>query len=208
MPVLRAWAVSLGALSWLLPAAACAEGLDAQVSSRLALGGGAAFERAGGPLDDEALFELGARVDALIGDDRPARVRLGPELEVRTAGFESVELAVGPALLLPLAGDFTVGVAALAGYAFRLPRALAPARDGAVLAATLRLGYQPYDHYDPYAMGLHLYVSGRLGPLEPERWEVLGGVEVDLELLFVTPVRALAMALSAHDPDEPGEAAP
>lgn len=209
MPAPASASVSVPRWAWLaatllLPSVALADGLDAQVSSRLMLGGGAAFEpSSSGQLGTEALFDLGARADVYFGDDRPCRVRLGPELELRTATFETIEVALGPAILVPVFGDFTLGLALLGGYAFRLPRALDPSRDGATLSATLRFGYQPYDHYDAYSMGLHLYVTGRAGAFDQERWEVVGGVEVDLELIFVTPFRFLAMALSAHDPDEP-----
>lgn len=196
----RWWLV--GALL-LLPSVAAADGIDAQVSSRLSIGGGAAFEPPpGGPIGVEALFDLGAKIDVTFGDDRPSRVRLGPELEIRTATFESIELGLGPAIFLPLFGDFTLGLAALGGYAFRLPRA-GDGRDGATLAATLRLGYQPYDHYDAYSMGIHFYVTGRVGAFDQERYEITAGFEIDLELIFVTPVRFLIMAASGHDPDEP-----
>jgi hypothetical protein len=191
-----------------LPSVASADGIDAQLSSRLMIGGGAAFEQPpSAQLGTEALLDLGARLDVYLGDDRAARARLGPELELRTATFETIEIALGPAILVPLFGDFTLGLSVLGGYAFRLPRALDPSRDGATLSATLRFGYQPYDHYDAYSMGIHLYVTGRAGAFDQERWEIVGGLEVDLELLFVTPFRFLAMALSAHDPDEPEAAA-
>lgn len=176
--------------------AARADGLDAQVSSRLLLGGGIGIDPS-----LEGVFDLGARVDVYVGDDRPARVRLGPELELRTATFETVEATLGPALLLPVSGDFTLGLALGAGYAWRLPRALDPARDGVVVSGTLRFGYQPYDSYDPYSMGLHVYVTGRAGFADQERYEVILGLEVDLELIFVAPVMFIVTALSGHEPD-------
>jgi hypothetical protein len=175
-----------------------ADGLDVQVSSRLDVGGGVAFSP-----ELEGVFDLGARVDLLVGDDRPSRVRLGPELELRTATFQSIELTLGPALLLPVSGDFTLGLVIGGGYAWRLPRALDPSRDGVVVSATLRVGYQPYDHYDPYSMGLHVYLTGRAGFLDQEAYEVILGLEVDLELIFVAPFMFLVTALSGHDPDEP-----
>lgn len=188
----------------LAPHAARADGLDVQVTSRLAIGGGVEI-----PVQRElaALFELGARLDLLVGDDRPARVRLGPGLDLRTAGFSTFEGALGLSLVLPLGMDFVLGGSILAGAAARLPGPEGP-RDGAIGVVTLRAGYQPYDHFDAYSMGLHLYVSGRWGFFAEETWEATAGVEIDLELVFVTPVRFAVLALSGGDPDEPDEHAP
>lgn len=204
-PRARSFLPTLAALVlWLAPTLARADGLDAQVTSRLGIGGGAEMP-AQRPVS--ALFELAARLDVLIGDDRPARVRLGPALDLRTAGFSTFEGALGLSLVLPLGMDFVLGGSVLAGAAARLPGPEGR-RDGAIAIATLRGGYQPYDHFDAYSMGLHLYVSGRWGFHGAETWEVTAGLEVDLELIFVTPVRFLVLALSGGDPDEEAEAEP
>lgn len=154
--------------------------------------------------DVAALFELAVRLDVLVGEDRASRVRLGPALDLRTAGFSTLEGALGLSVVLPVAGDFVLGGSVLAGAAARLPGADGQ-RDAAIAIVTLRGGYQPYDHFDAYSMGLHVYASGRWGFFGAESWEATIGIEVDLELLFVTPGRFIVLALSGGDPDEPIE---
>lgn len=178
-----------------------ADGLDVQATSRLAIGGGVEVP-ARRPI--AALFELAVRLDVLVGDDRASRVRLGPALDLRTAGFSTFEGALGLSLILPVTGDFVLGGSVLAGAAARLSGPEGQ-RDAAIAIATLRGGYQPYDHFDAYSMGLHLYASGRWGFFGAESWEVTAGIEVDLELVFVTPGRFIVLALSGGDPDEPIE---
>lgn len=190
---------SLILLSVLVVPSAHADGLDVQVTSRLVLGGGAELPR---QRDVSQLFELGARLDVLVGDDRPARVRLGPAMDLRTATFATFEGALGLSIVLPLGMDFVLGGSLLAGAAARLPGPEGP-RDGAIAILTVRGGYQPYDHFDAYSMGLHLYASGRWGFYGQETWEVTAGIEIDLELIFVTPVRFILLATSGGDPDEP-----
>ena len=196
-PPASRFALTLALLA--LAPSARADGLVAQVTSRLAIGGG--FE-APARRDVSPLFELAARLDVLVGDDRPARVRLGPALDLRTAGFQTFEGALGLSLVGPLASDFVLGGSVLAGIAARLSGPEGQ-RDGAIAIATLRVGYQPYDHFDAYSMGLHVYASGRWGFFGSESWEATLGIEVDLELIFVTPGRFIVLALSGGDPDEP-----
>lgn len=185
---------SLLVVALLAPSAAHA-GDVVQVSSRLALGGGAGFP-ATEPV--AGVFELAARVEALFGDPRPAVVRLGPALELRTATFASAELAGGLTGLVPLDLDFALTLTLGAGYAWR-----DQGRDGALALAVLSAAYRPYDHWDAYGLGIGIYVGGRAGFAGYDTWEITAGVEVDLELLFVTPVRYLVMSLSGSDGDQP-----
>ncbi len=168
--------------------------IDAQVTSRLFLGGGAELP-AERPV--AALFDFGARAELLIGDAAAQRFRIGPGVDLRTATFQTFEAAGGVAVLLPLGFDFALEAMLGAGYAAR------PAgRDGGIGVLTLRAAYQPYDHFDCYTHGVAIYATGRAG-LDGRTWEVTGGLEIDFEFLIATPIVYVVTALSGHDPDEP-----
>jgi hypothetical protein len=168
--------------------------LDAQISSRLFLGGGAEFPR---QRDTAAVVDFGARAEVLIGDAAANRFRLGPAIDLRTATFRTFEAAGGLALLLPLGFDFAIEATIAAGFAAR-----PGGHDGGIGVLTLRAAYQPYDHFDCYSHGVAIYVSGRAG-LDGETWEATAGLEIDFEFLVATPLVYVITALSGHDPDEP-----
>ena len=99
----------------LLPSAASAQGgWDARVSGRLTLGGGAWIAEDG--QDPWPLFEMGMRADVLIGEARPANVRFGPAIDLRTEDFRTFELAGALAVLFPIDAGFGVTLTGGAGW--------------------------------------------------------------------------------------------
>lgn len=191
-----------GALALLLcaPAVAAAD-WDAQVSTRLQLGGGAQIPERGP--DPWPMFELGLRGDVLLGEARPGRVRLGPALDVRTEDFQTLELGAGAALLLPTAQGFGVTLTGGAGWGAR-PAVEGVGRDGAFAFGQIAFGWRPYNYFGAYAWTAGVYAATRVQlESDPRAWEITVGVEVDLELLFVIPVMFIVEATRGGDPDEP-----
>jgi len=180
---------SLCVLVWASPAAAQ---IDAQITSRLFLGGGAELPA---QRPASALFDFGARAELLIGDAAAQRFRIGPGVDLRTATFATFEAAGGVALLLPLGLDFAIEAMLGAGFAAR-----PGGHDGGIGVLTLRAAYQPYDHFDCYSHGVAIYGTGRAG-LDGQTWEVTGGLEIDFEFLLATPIVYVVTAMSGHDPD-------
>ncbi len=187
---------ALVALGVLLLASPAAAQIDAQLSSRLFLGGGAEFPA---QRDTSGVFDLGARAEVFVGDAAANRFRLGPAVDLRTATFRTFEAAGGLALLVPIGLDFALEASFAAGFAAR-----PEGRDGGIAVLTLRAAYQPYDHFDCYSHGVALYVTGRAG-LDGGTWEATAGIEIDFEFLFATPLVYVVTALSGHDPDEPAD---
>ena len=167
--------------------------LDVQISSRLFLGGGAEIPDR---RNAAAVFDFGARAEALVGDAAANRFRLGPAVDLRTATFLTFEAAGGVALLIPLGFDFAIEASLAAGFAAR-----PDGRDGGIGVLTVRAAYQPYDHFDCYSHGVAIYATGRAG-LDLGTWEATLGLEIDFEFLLATPFVYLGTALSGHDPDE------
>ncbi|UJR85417.1 hypothetical protein [Sandaracinus amylolyticus] len=173
---------------------------EVQISSRLALGGGAEFAQTEGA-DPGALFELALRAEVLFGDAFADRVRVGPAIDVRAANFRTIELAGGAMVLLPIGSDFGITVMAGAGYALRDPYEPVQDRSGAIALGTLALAYRPYDHFDVYGHGVALYASGRAAFAGWESWEAVIGLEVDLEFVVWSPIAFVWTAVSGGDPD-------
>lgn len=172
---------------------------DVQITSRLFVGGGAELPA---QRPTNALLDFGARAELLIGDAAAQRFRIGPGIDLRTATFRTFEAAGGVALLLPLGLDFAIEAMVGAGFAAR-----PDGHDGGIGVLTLRAAYQPYDHFDCYSHGVAIYGTGRAG-LDGQTWEVTGGLEIDFEFLFATPLVYVITALSGHDPDEPSASQP
>lgn len=193
MSAARVASLLAGVLLAVLPTRARAQ-VDAQITSRLFLGGGAELPA---QRDASALFDFGARAELLFGEPAASRFRLGPAIDLRTATFETFEAAGGLALLVPLGFDFALEASVAAGFAAR-----PEGRDGGIGVLTLRAAYQPYDYFDCYSHGVAIYVTGRAG-LDGGTYELSAGVEIDFELLFAAPIVFVVTSLSAHDPQEP-----
>jgi len=182
---------ALLAASLALPSAAFA---DAQVSSRLGIGGGARRDALGAV---DGRFEMLLRAEVLFGGARPDVVRVGPAIDLRTGNFASAEVAGGLALLLPIAGGWPLWVTGGAGWAARND-----GPDAAFGLATLAFGYRGYDYHDPYGFAVDLYVTYRVDFEDAGRFEITAGLAFDLELIFVLPTRALITWITSGDPDE------
>lgn len=184
----------------------CAARADVQLSVRLGVGGGAAFVP--GQVTD-GFFETHLVVDALFGPRFVDSLRLGPSLELRTNDLASAEATLGASLLLPVVSGLPLVLTAALGYASRRDGALAggdvEGADGALALMRAAFGLRPYNFSSAYAYGLQVYVDLRRSVTGPERWEVSGGVELDLEFLFVIPVLFVATWLRGGDPDESSE---
>ncbi len=167
---------------------------DAQISSRLGVGGGAR-RLDGGAIDGR--FEMLLRAEALFGSARPDVVRVGPALDFRTGDFASAEIAGGLTLLLPIAKGWPLWITAGAGYAAR-----DDGPSGAIGLVTLAFGYRGYDYHDIYGFAVDVYVTSRVDFEEPGRFEVTAGLAFDLALIFVLPAMAIITWARGGDPDE------
>lgn len=170
-----------------------ADAWDARLSSRLTLGGGAYVPEQ--RVEPWPLVELGLRTDLLLGEARPARVRLGPALDLRTEGFRTFEVAGGLAVLLPLDQGFALTLTGAAGWGARPEE-----RDGPLALGALAFGWRPYDYFGPYAWAVQLYTAARVQALDPRVWELTVGVEVDLEIVFVIPILFVVQLARGGDP--------
>lgn len=179
----------------LVPASARAD-WDAQVSSRLYLGGGAyVLEQDPAPWP---LFELGLRADVLFGENRDEMVRLGPALDLRTEDFRTFEVGGGLAILWPTGSGFGITTTLGGGWGARPED-----RDGAFALGQIAFGWRPYDYFSAYAWTAGVYAAGRVQLENDRAWEITIGVEVDLEFLFVIPLMFFVELARAQDPDEP-----
>ena len=163
-----------------------------QTSLRLITGGG--VEQVAGEF--EGLFEMGLRSELLFGAGASDQVRLGPALELRTADFDTGEVAGGAHLLLPVISGFPLGLSWLGGVAF------APQRREPITVATVHLGYRSYNYHSIYGYGLAAYVGARVGLGDQGGIEVTAGIEIDLAFLIAIPVAFTWELITAGDPDE------
>jgi hypothetical protein len=182
-----------------IAAPARADDWDAQISARLALGGGAWIAEQG--RDPWPLFELGVRSDVLFGEARPARVRFGPAIDLRTEDFRTFEVAGALALLLPVDQGFAFTIHAGAGWGARPED-----RDGALALGVISFGWRPYNYFSLYTWAIQLYAASRVQlESDPRAWEITAGVEIDFEFLFAIPFMFFVELARARDPDEPLE---
>jgi len=189
----KGWAAATAVAASLLLAPSAARA-HPQISARLLTGGG--WDARGD--EGRALFELGLRSEVLFGPARSGAPRLGPAVDLRTGAFETLEAAGGLAVLLPVWTGYPVVLTGAAGWASR------PGEDdGAIAVATLAWGYRSYDHHDAYGFGVHLYAGARFDVEDAARWQITGGVEIDLEPLVVIPAIFVWELLTEGDPDEP-----
>lgn len=194
----RAWAGLLAAVAvWACSAHARAdEPWTPQWSARLALGGGARFPAGQGT---QGLFETGIRSELLFGKPGDEHARIGPALDVRTADFDTIETTGGLGVLLPTWRGYPIVLTATAGWAER------KGRDNAVFAGTFAWGYRSYNFHGAYGFGLMGYVTARTDLIDPHGWEIVAGVEIDLEFLVALPAMGIRMLFDRGAPDEPEE---
>ncbi|MFW6050272.1 MAG: hypothetical protein ACODAU_03815 [Myxococcota bacterium] len=176
-----------------MPASAAAE---PQVSSRLGVGGGARWADG----DTDGLFDMVLRAEVLFGDPGDEHVRVGPAVDLRTASFRTIEAAGGAALLLPTWRGYPIVLTAGVGWAERRG-----APDTPIFAGTFAWGYRSYNFHGAYGFGLMGYVTARTDLIDPHGWEIVAGVEIDLEFLVALPAMGIRMLFDRGAPDEPEE---
>ncbi len=177
-------------LALLVAAVPSAAAAHPQTSARLGAGAGAA--------SGDFVFEMHLRSELLFGPNEVRAFRIGPALDLRTADFETAEAAGGLAVLLPVATGFPITFTTGAGWASRPGDA-----DGPIAVGTLAWGYRSYNHHHVYGYALSLYASTRVALDDTSRWEITGGVEIDLLFLVAIPAIFVWEWLTEGDPDEP-----
>lgn len=104
----------------------------------------AALVPAVGYHSDNFAFDGSVVGAAMFGEPRSSAWTLGPRLEVGTFAFDTLRVALGPSLHIPIE-PFALGVALhIAGNSERTGVALGVGARGF-------LGFRPYNHYGPYA---------------------------------------------------------
>jgi hypothetical protein len=169
---------------------------DAQISARLAAGGGVSFAP---DTDADGLFELAVRSEMLFGPASFGSFRAGAAIDLRTDDFVTAEAAGGVALLVPVAAATPVTLTAAAGWASRPGDA-----DGPFALGTIAWGLRSYNHHAAYGFGLQVYVTTRVDLEDASRWQLTAGIEIDLLFLVVIPALFVWRVATASDPDEPG----
>lgn len=165
-------------------------------SARMINGFGATI----GSLDRDFILENGIRADFLWGKPGDEHFRIGPAVDLRTAGFHSVEAGAGGSILLPVFRGYPIVLTVTAGYALRRASL---GGDGFFLSNTVAWGYRSYNWHSRYGVGFNAFVSTRHHLDQRQAVEVTGGIELDVELAIGIPARALIMLFRGRDPDEP-----
>lgn len=183
-------------LAALLVTATAQADWDAQLSTRLLLGGGAWVAE---PQPEPwPLFELGFRADVLFAEAHPGLVRFGPVIDLRTEGFRTFEAGGGLAVFFPTGLGFGITTTFAAGWGARPED-----RDGAFGLAQIAIGYRPYNYFSAYAYAVNVYAGTRVQLESGRAWEVTVGIEIDLGLVAAVPFMFVYELARAHDPDEP-----
>lgn len=176
-----------------LPTSAAA---DAQWSARLGNGGGSTM----GDQPHQFIWETVLRSEVLFGGRGDEHFRIGPALEFRDIDYATFEMSAGASVLLPVFRGYPIVLSALAGYAFREGPY---GGDGPVFVGTFAWGYRSYDWHGDYQAGLQPYISVHVALDDPSRYEITGGIEIDLEYLFVIPFLFFKTLAGRGPPDEP-----
>jgi len=120
-------------------------------------------------------YQLGGRLDLLLGREGPHDMAIGPYLELTTAAFDTFEAGGGVAWLVPTGSPafvFSVG-----GFARTSRFGVEPGG-----AATIFWGARSYNYHSSYAVAAGLFAQGRYGLAGDGRQaDALVGVQLDLE---------------------------
>ena len=175
-----------------------------QWSARYGVGLGAASAALGRDAAPASTLriEQTLRTEALFGRPGDERFRLGPAFDLRFQRLDTVELAGGLAVLMPISRGYPLVLTVGAGYAFRSQ----PHVDGAFLLGTLAWGYRSYNFHSFYGLGLQIYVSTRVHLDDFSHYEITAGIEVDLAAMFFIPAMFFASLIRGGAPDEPTDA--
>lgn len=152
-----------------------------------------------GSLPGEFLLEVGLRSELLFGAPGDWNFRLGPALELREVDGDSFEMSAGVAGLLPVVRGWPIVLTAAGGYAFR--RDLGGS--GPIFVGTFAWGYRSYNYHSRYGLAVAPYASARVHLDDASRWELMFGVEVDLEALVGIPFAFFRSLARRGPPDEP-----
>lgn len=147
---------------------------DSQVSVALTLGGGGAELRAPAP---KPLFHMGVHGDVMLFRKRDGQFDLGPYVEVLTRTFETFEAGGGATLLIPITEAVPI---ILSSGPF--VRGSALGWEGGFSGGVF-LGSRSFNFHSVYGFALGGFAQVRvgLGPTNP--LDILGGLQIDLELL-------------------------
>ena len=167
---------------------------EVQVSTRLFAGCGAAL----GTMEREFLFELGLRGEVLFGAPGDWNFRIGPAFELREVDFDTFEFTAGVAGLLPVVRGWPIVLTAAGGYALRRGRF----DSGPVFVGTFAWGYRSYNYHSAYGLAVAPYASARVQLEDASQWELMFGVEIDLEALVGIPYAFFRSLAHRGPPDE------
>jgi hypothetical protein len=169
----RLRAVALGFLGFTVLWPSIALG-DPQISIALTIGGGAGELRAPQP---QPLFHLGLHGDVMLFRKRDGQFDLGPYVEVLTRTFETFEAGGGASLLIPISEAVPIIVS---GGPF--VRASKWGAEGG-LAGELFVGSRSFNFHSAYGFAIGGFAQIRAGFGPGNQLDVLGGLQIDLELL-------------------------
>lgn len=146
-----------------------------QISTGLTVGGGASELRAPSPI---AAFHLGVRGELLFLRKRDGEWALGPYAELVTRNFDTLEVGGGLAVLVPVSELFPLVLSAG-------PHMRASERLGwqPGVATTLFFGSRSFNYHSVYGMAVGLFAQGRFGVGDSKQVDVLGGLQIDLQIL-------------------------
>jgi hypothetical protein len=162
-----------------------------EVTSQASVGGGARFDDP--PRGTTGAFTMALRADVIVGRTGPRTWGVGPFLSVRTDGFTDVAPALGVSLLLPVAEALPLVLSA--GGALRIDAT------GVAPGALERLwwGARSYNYQSAYTLAAGIFVEARQFITESHTIDVVGGADVDLELIAL-PFIALYTWIFRRDP--------
>lgn len=131
---------------------------------------------------------MGLHGDVLFFRKSDRDMAFGPYVETLTVAFETFEVGGGVSWLIPVFEHFPLVVSAGA-HARGYPGGWEPG-----LHAMLWMGSRSYNFDSIYGLAAGLYVEGRWGLGDGQQADILGGVQLDLEL-FALPFVLLYNAL-------------
>lgn len=147
---------------------------DPQISTALTIGAGAGELRAP---QAQPLFHLGIHGDVMLFRKRDGQFDLGPYVEVLTRTFETFEAGGGASLLIPITEAVPMIVS---GGPF--VRASKLGGEGGV-AGELFVGSRSFNFHSAYGFALGGFAQARVGFGPGNQLDILGGLQIDFELL-------------------------
>ncbi len=138
---------------------------------------------------------MGLHGDVLFLRNHDKDMAIGPYFDVRTIAFETFEAGGGVSWLIPVTEHFplvlSVGAHAR-GYGPEVGAATGGWEPG--LQASLWMGSRSLNYDSVYGLAAGLFVEGRYGLGDGRQADILGGVQLDLEI-FALPFVLLYNAL-------------